>query len=88
MLILARRPGESLVLDGGIRIDVLSSDGRTVKLGIVAPSHVRILRTEIVESVEAETRRAAAAAAAWMAGWPASSVPRLAALRPRASRAS
>lgn len=67
MLILARKPGESLLLDGGIRIDVLSSDGRTVRLGIVAPAEVRILRAEIVASVEAETRRAAEAAAAWTA---------------------
>jgi carbon storage regulator len=65
MLILSRRPGESLVLDGGIRIDILSSDGRTVRIGIEAPASVRILRAEIVASVEEETRRAAAAAAQW-----------------------
>lgn len=67
MLILSRRPGESLVLDGGIRIDILSSDGRTVRIGIEAPASVRILRAEIVESVEAETRRAAEAAVQWAA---------------------
>lgn len=65
MLILSRRPGESLVLDGGIRIDILSSDGRTVRIGIEAPASVRILRAEIVASVEEETRRAAAATAQW-----------------------
>jgi carbon storage regulator len=68
MLILSRRPGESLVLDGGIRIDILSLDGRTVRIGIEAPPDVRILRAEIVESVEAETRRAAESAARWAAG--------------------
>jgi carbon storage regulator len=68
MLILSRRPGESLVLDGGIRIDILSSDGRTVRLGIEAPPDVRILRAEIVESVKAETRRAAESAVRWAAG--------------------
>lgn len=67
MLILSRRPGESLVIDGGIRIDILSSDGRTVRIGIEAPTAVRILRAEIVASVEEETRRAAAAAALWAA---------------------
>jgi len=67
MLILSRRPGESLVLDGGIRIDILSSDGRTVRIGIEAPPSVRILRGEIVASVEEETRRATEAAAQWAA---------------------
>lgn len=67
MLILTRKPGEALVLDGGIRVTVLSTDGRSVRVGIEAPSEVRILRAEIVESVESETRRAAAAAAQWVA---------------------
>ncbi len=68
MLILARKAGESVVLDGGIRLNILSTDGRTVRIGIEAPSHVRILRSEIVESVESETRRASGAAARWLAG--------------------
>jgi carbon storage regulator len=67
VLILSRKPGESLVLDGGIRIDILATDGRTVRIGIEAPQQVRILRAEIVESVEQETRRAADAAKAWAA---------------------
>jgi carbon storage regulator len=67
VLILSRKPGESLVLDGGIRIDILATDGRTVRIGIDAPQNVRILRAEIVESVEQETRRAAEAAKAWAA---------------------
>lgn len=67
MLILSRRSGQGLVLDGGIRVDILASDGRTVRLGITAPEHVRILRSELVESVEEETRRAVQAAATWAA---------------------
>ena len=70
MLILTRRPGESLILDGGIRVDVLATDGRTVKLGIVAPDSVRILRAEIVASVAEETVRAAAMAAKYVAAHP------------------
>jgi len=67
VLILSRKPGEALVLDGGIRIDILATDGRTVRIGIEAPQQVRILRAEIVASVEAETRRAAGATQAWVA---------------------
>jgi carbon storage regulator len=68
VLILARRPGESIVLDGGIRIVVLSSDRGGVRLGIEAPSDVTILRGEIAASV-ADTNRDAAAGGAveWVA---------------------
>ena len=55
MLILSRKAGDGVVIDGGLRITVLGTDGRTVRLGIEAPSHVRILRTEIVAEVERET---------------------------------
>ena len=58
MLILSRRAGEAVVIDGGLRITVLANDGRTVRLGIDAPSDVRILRAEIVDQIEEETRRA------------------------------
>lgn len=67
MLILARRPGESIVLDGGIRIVVLASDRGGVRLGIEAPAHVTILRGEIAHAV-AESNRGASAdgAADWV----------------------
>ncbi|HYV96315.1 MAG TPA: carbon storage regulator CsrA [Gemmatimonadaceae bacterium] len=58
MLILSRKAGEAVVIDGECRITVLANDGRTVRLGIEAPSDVRILRAEIVTQVEEETRRA------------------------------
>ena len=47
MLILGRRPGESILLDGGIRVVVISCDKRGVRLGIEAPPTVSILRGEI-----------------------------------------
>ena len=58
MLILGRRPGESILIDGGIRIIVISSDRRGVRLGIEAPSHVGIVRGEIVAQIADENRRA------------------------------
>ncbi|MBV9881232.1 MAG: carbon storage regulator [Gemmatirosa sp.] len=69
MLILGRRPGESIVIDGGIRIVVLASDRGGVRLGIEAPSEVAILRGEIASAI-AETNRAATATEAgaeWVA---------------------
>ena len=69
MLILGRRPGDSIVIEGGIRVVVLAVDRKSVRLGIEAPPHVSILRGEIVSAIEDENRRATAtaeAAAEWL----------------------
>ncbi|MBK6486420.1 MAG: carbon storage regulator CsrA [Gemmatimonadetes bacterium] len=58
MLILSRRAGDAIVIDGGIRIVVLASDRRGVRLGIEAPPHVSIVREEIVTQIADENRRA------------------------------
>jgi carbon storage regulator len=58
MLVLTRKPGEVIVLDGGIRITVLSSDRKGVRLGIDAPPAVSVLRGELVEAIAAENQRA------------------------------
>lgn len=58
MLILNRRPGEAILLEGGIRIILLSSDRRGARIGIEAPPAVRIQREELVSEVAAENRRA------------------------------
>jgi len=59
MLILTRREGDAIYIDGGVRIVVLSVDRKGVRLGIEAPSDVRILRGEIVAEVESATKGAA-----------------------------
>ena len=66
MLILSRKEGDSIVIDGGVRIVVLSSDRKGVRIGIDAPANVRILRGEIVGEVESENRRARTAAQSWL----------------------
>lgn len=73
MLILGRRPGDSILIEGGIRIVVLAIDRKSVRLGIEAPPNVSILRGEIVTAIEEENRRATAApaeAASWLAAVP------------------
>lgn len=67
MLILSRRPGDAILIDGGIRIVVLANDGGSVRLGIEAPDSVGIVREEIVVEITDENRRASAGdnAAAW-----------------------
>ncbi len=48
MLVLNRRPGEAVLLDGGIRIVVLESSRQGVRLGIDAPRELAIWRSELV----------------------------------------
>jgi carbon storage regulator len=62
VLILGRRVGDSIVIDGGITVVVLSCDRGGVRLGVQAPDDVSILRGEIVAQVAEENRRAAAPA--------------------------
>ena len=58
MLILTRRPGESLHLGDTIRITVLSLQGKQVKIGIDLPPELTVYRGEIYERVKEENRRA------------------------------
>ena len=62
MLILSRKPGDAILIDGGIRVVVLASDNGGVRLGIEAPASVGIVREEIAESIAKENVRAGATA--------------------------
>ena len=48
MLVLKRRVGEELVLDGNIRVTVVAVKGQRVQLGVSAPAATRVLRQELV----------------------------------------
>ncbi|MDH3222810.1 MAG: carbon storage regulator [Gemmatimonadota bacterium] len=58
MLILSRKPGDAVLIDGGIRVEVVSVDGTNVRLGIEAPSSVGIVREELAIRIADENRRA------------------------------
>jgi len=60
VLVLNRRRGEAILLDGGIRIVLLDSDRRGARIGIEAPKETKIQREELVSEVAAENRRAGA----------------------------
>ncbi|OGJ62398.1 hypothetical protein A3C37_02610 [Candidatus Peribacteria bacterium RIFCSPHIGHO2_02_FULL_53_20] len=47
MLVLSRKVGEEIVIDGKIRVRVLEVQGRRVRLGIVAPDEIPVLRSEV-----------------------------------------
>jgi carbon storage regulator len=50
MLVLRRKIGESIILDGVISISVLAVEGERVKIGISAPPDVTIVREELLKS--------------------------------------
>ena len=58
MLILTRKPGESIVLGNSVRITVLESSPGSVRLGFDAPAEVSIYREEVYEGIAAANRAA------------------------------
>jgi carbon storage regulator CsrA len=64
MLVLARGPGQSVVLDDRITVTVLASRPGLVRLGIEAPDGVGVRRgeLELLDPGEAGVRRPAGAA--------------------------
>src|ERR1700749_3906274 len=64
MLVLTRKEGEFLVLSKDIEIRVLRIDGDQIRIGIVAPRSVNIVRGELLTEIREETKLAAAPEAA------------------------
>ena len=58
MLILSRKAGDAIVIDGGIRIVVVQCDRGSVRIGIEAPAETTILRAELLDQVAAHNQRA------------------------------
>jgi carbon storage regulator len=48
MLVLTRRIGEQIVIDGAIVIQVLQAQGNKVRIGFLAPRSVKIRRQELL----------------------------------------
>ncbi len=61
MLVLTRKPGESLCIGNEIRVRVVSCSGGNVRLAIEAPSEVAVHREEVLERIAEENRMAARA---------------------------
>ena len=81
MLVLSRRPQQSLLIGHDVVVTVLEVNGDTVRIGITAPPEVDIHREEVYldlkkSNVDAATSRGAAAALTRrMRGKPKPSVP-------------
>ncbi|WP_285768108.1 carbon storage regulator CsrA [Peribacillus sp. SI8-4] len=59
MLVLTRKPNESIMIGDDIEITILSIEGEQIKLGINAPKNVEIHRKEIYLSIQQENGEAA-----------------------------
>ena len=58
MLILSRKPGESIVIDGRITIKIMRLDGDVVKIGIAAPINVPVHRQEVYDEIQKNNQEA------------------------------
>ncbi|MBG0776856.1 MAG: carbon storage regulator CsrA [Desulfovibrionaceae bacterium] len=52
MLILTRRPGESLYLGDTIKVTILNVQGRQIKLGLEVPDDMTVYREELYRKVK------------------------------------
>ena len=54
MLVLTRKPDQSIMIGDGVEVQVLSVAGEKVRLGITTPRDVSTLRNEIYDRIESE----------------------------------
>jgi carbon storage regulator len=54
MLILTRRPGESVKIGDDITVTVLGIKGNQLRLGFTAPAHISVHREEVYQRIQAE----------------------------------
>jgi carbon storage regulator len=58
MLILSRKAGETVVIDGNIRVKIVRLEGDVVKIGIEAPAEISIHRQEIYDEIQRSNKEA------------------------------
>ena len=61
MLVITRKPEQSLIIGGEVEVIVLGITKDGVRLGIKAPREVQVHRREVFEAIAAENRAAATA---------------------------
>jgi carbon storage regulator len=58
MLILSRKLGESIVIDGRIIVKIIRVEGDLVKVGIEAPREVPVHRQEVYDEIQKNNQEA------------------------------
>ncbi len=59
MLILTRKPGESIFIGDNVKVTIVEIKGNQIRVGIDAPSELRIYREEIYLQILEENKQAA-----------------------------
>jgi carbon storage regulator len=59
MLVLSRKPGESIVIGSNVTVTIVDIRGERVRLAFDAPREVAIHREEIYRRIQAEERERA-----------------------------
>jgi len=54
MLVLTRRPGESITIGDDVEVRILEVNGEKVRVGIDAPDSVEVHRREVRERIDAD----------------------------------
>ncbi|MGL4366914.1 MAG: carbon storage regulator CsrA [Brevinemataceae bacterium] len=58
MLVLSRKENESIIINNQIEVKIVSIKPDQVKIGIIAPKHVKIFRQEIFDEIVKENKQA------------------------------
>jgi carbon storage regulator len=56
MLVLTRRVGEDIIIDGSIRVSITAIKGEKVRIGITAPPDIRVDREEVHERMQKDAQ--------------------------------
>jgi carbon storage regulator len=52
MLVVTRKSGQEIVIDGHIRVTILAVNGGRVKVGVTVPPEVRVDRDEVHRRIQ------------------------------------
>ena len=63
MLVLTRKPNESIIIGDEIAVSVLAIEGDQVRLGITAPKQIPVHRQEVYEQIKMANVEAARSSA-------------------------
>ncbi|SFQ02766.1 carbon storage regulator CsrA [Caldicoprobacter faecalis] len=58
MLVLTRKPGQSILIGDNIEVKIIDVQGDQVRIGINAPKDISILRKELMDEVRQANREA------------------------------
>jgi carbon storage regulator len=58
MLVLSRKPGQSILIGDNIEIQIIEVQGDQIRIGISAPRDISIVRKELIDEVRQTNREA------------------------------